>query len=168
MSPENMNHLIVILGVIAGIYVVMKLAGKVLKVVGIALVIGLAFYFWQGGSVDGLKEGAVKQVFKDTPISELMQKFCQEDKQDKARCMCIVTPVHNDLHTRLSAAELQEVDADPARRSEEIRTSLKNKKKDIRKCLINNKGKEYIMKLWGFMKNDQEGEEETPAPEATE
>jgi len=147
---ENMNPingLIVVTVLVAGGYMLFKVASRVLKVVGIALTCGLAWYFWQGGTVSGLKDESIKTVFKQAPLTALEDNLCLGQKADRIKCECIVQPVAQDLTARLTRKELSAVSASPEERVTELRKSMRNRRREIRQCLVNNKGGEFLQKF---------------------
>lgn len=146
MEPTNL--LIVGAVILIGGYILLKVASKIIKTVLTLALVGLAIYFWQGGTVDGLKSAGVKTLFnKKTTISGLLDQHCSAQKAEKVKCLCIAEPVYADLTSRLSGSDISAIDQDSDRVQEEIRTSLKNKQKEIRNCLVKNKGSQYMEAL---------------------
>ena len=152
-NPINMA--IAIGAVILVVYILMKVARTVLKFVLTIAIIALAWYFWQGGTVDGLKLKGVEQVFKDTSLSNMEEDLCQGEKADKLKCQCIVMPVKEDLESRFSQEEMQRMDTDEEIVKEEIARSIKNQQKEIRSCLVKEGGGKYMNLLKGILGNNQ-------------
>jgi hypothetical protein len=109
----------------------------------------LVVYFWQGGSVSDLKDKSVEALFKDATIETMLGQYCPAtaEEPDDVKCLCIVRPVHSDLTARFTEKEIREIDQDDARIQAEIRKSFSNKKKEIKNCLVKNKGSEYLDKM---------------------
>ena len=153
---ENPLNLLILIG--AGLLIITilwKVARSILKIGLTIIVLGLAWYFWQGGSIEGLKDEGVRQLFKKATIADMKEVYCEGEKAEKAKCLCIVTPVYEDLHQQYSASELREIDQNEDTRMEAIRESLKRNGKDVRQCLAENKGSQYLnllKHLWGEVK----------------
>jgi hypothetical protein len=141
------NGLIVVTALVAAGIILFRIASKVFKVVGIALVIGLSYYFWQGGTVSELKDESISGLFHNVPLQSLEDELCVGAKADRVKCDCIVEPVTQDLRERLSASQLAKASADPGQRVAELRASMRNRRKEIRQCLINNKGGDLLKKF---------------------
>ncbi len=129
------NILILILAAIGALYLIFKVGSKIIKTVGMVLILALAVFFWQGGTVDELKLKGVGTLFGDTHISDFEAKYCQGIKEDASMCDCVAQPVYQDLKARYSSGELSEIDLDKNRRKEAIKESLKNKQGEILRCL---------------------------------
>ena len=153
LTDNPQNTLIAVLVAVAIIFILFRVAKSVFKIVGTLLVLALAFYFWQGGTVAGLKDKGTQAIFKDANLSNMMQMHCQGDKADKAKCTCVIGPVFQDIHSRLSSTEISMANQDSERIESEIQTSMKNKKKEIRKCLVNNSGGQVLDQLKGILGN---------------
>ncbi len=150
MDIPPINGLITVLAIVGAAYLIFKVASKLLKAVGLILIVALGWFFWQGGTVDDLKAKGTNVIFGKTPLMELNSRYCEGDKAEKTKCECFVTPVNDDLRERLSLAEIKAADADPAKRLEELRKSMRNQNKAIKDCLIKNKGAKGVnqMKEW--------------------
>ncbi|MGB0521766.1 MAG: hypothetical protein ACPGJS_02340 [Flammeovirgaceae bacterium] len=164
MEPTfNISEIIPFILIIIAAIVVYKMAKSLLKAVGFALVIGLGWFFWQGGTVDELqqkadkvKAGGVKLYFKNETISGMKSRFCTPERAEKFKCRCVITSVYNDLTTRFSEAELAKLDQNDELRLQEIRQSLKNQRKNIMDCGTEKEGKAFVDKMkWLF---EQTGE----------
>lgn len=155
---EPTNLLLLGVAVLVGGYLLFKIASKVLKTVLLLAIVGLVIYFWQGGTVDSLKDTSVRTLFnKRTTISGMMDQFCADEKAEKVKCLCIVQPVHADLTGRLSASQIAAIDQNSDQVQEEIRVSLGNQQKEIRNCLVKNKGSQYMEALKNFVGEVKEG-----------
>lgn len=152
------NGLIVMTAMVAAGIIVFRVAGRFLKIFGIALVVGLAYYFWQGGTVSGLKDESIFAIFHKAPLDALEDELCKAAKADRVKCDCIVEPVAEDLNNRLSAEDLRKADEDT--RVRELRTSMRNRRREIRQCLINNKGGDLLEKFANVVEDASSG----PAP----
>ncbi|MEM6262300.1 MAG: hypothetical protein AAGI38_07330 [Bacteroidota bacterium] len=144
ISPQTLNIIILVLAVIGAGFLLYKVAGAALRTVGVVIILGLVIYFWQGGTVDGLKGKGTEMLFKNTPIAQLEETFCAGEKATNAKCICMVQPVLEDLNARLSVDQIASVDQDADARLLEIRASMKNRQKEIRSCLIQKKGSKYL------------------------
>lgn len=158
---ENSNLIILILSAGAIIYILFKVAQKVLKAILVLAIAALAFYLWQGGSINELKGKGMEALIDQSSISRLEENNCEGDNSDKTKCLCIVGPIKEDLSSRLSISDMASIDLDKELVRKEIRISLKNKQKDIRKCIISKKGPEYwdgIKGAWEKLKDVVEKE----------
>ena len=151
ITENPQNSLIAVLVALALIFILFRVAKSIFKIVLSVVVLGLAFYFWQGGTVDGLKDKGTQAIFKDADLSNMMQVHCQEEKADKIKCECVIGPVFQDIHSRLSSSEIAQANQDPQRIEEEIQRSMKNEKKEIRRCLVNNSGGKVLDQLKGVL-----------------
>ncbi|MEM6628051.1 MAG: hypothetical protein AAF694_00185 [Bacteroidota bacterium] len=151
LTDNPTNSIIAIAVVIALVYIFFRVAKSAIKLILTVIVLGLAFYFWQGGTVDGLKDKGTQALFKDADLSNMMQIHCQDEKADKVKCTCVIGPVFQDIHSRLSTSEISQANQDPERIEEEIQTSMRNKRKEIRKCLVNNSGGKVLDQLKGVL-----------------
>ncbi|MFK7969795.1 MAG: hypothetical protein AB8F95_05480 [Bacteroidia bacterium] len=140
--------IIFILAIIGGIWVVVKIGGKIIKTVVVLAIIALALYlFVFGGSISDLKKGGTKLIFSGATLSGLEERYCVEGKEEKYKCECIVQPVAADLKARLSRSEMARIDEDRSDIYDELHTSMRNKRKEINDCLIKNKGAKGVSKL---------------------
>lgn len=147
VAQHPLNALIALAAISLILFILVRIARTVVKLVLTLIVLGLAWYFWQGGTVQGLTDKAVDQIFKETTLTTMESDLCQGPMADKGNCRCIVYPVSQDISSRLSAREMAEFDQDPERVREEIKKSIKNKQKEIRKCLIDEPGQRYLEEL---------------------
>lgn len=147
---ENTNLIILFLSGAAIVFILFKVAQKVVKTVLTLAILALAFYFWQGGTVEGLKGKGIQTLIRQSSLTNLEANNCEGEKADKTRCLCIIQPLKEDLEARLSYSEMQEIDKDKERVKVEIAKSLGNKQKEIRNCIISKKGPEYWNGIKGF------------------
>ena len=140
--------IIFVLAIIGGIWVVVKIGGKIIKTVAVLAIIALAIYlFVFGGSISDLKQQGTKLMFAGATLSGLEERYCSNGKEEKYKCECIARPVAADLKSRFSEAEMAEIDKDKSRKFEELHTSMRNKRKEINNCLIKNKGAKGVQDL---------------------
>jgi len=153
LSENPVNLAIVAAAFLVIIYILFKVASSIFKFILVAGVIGLAYYFWQGGTVDELKDSGIEVIFKDANLSNMKAIHCDGTDSDRAKCTCIIEPIYDDLHERLSREEIARINASADAVKEELRKSMKRQRKDIRKCLIDNQGGKLIDQLKGFLTN---------------
>ena len=134
-SIPPVNLIILALAVIGALYLIFKVGSKVIKALGLILILALAIFFWQGGTVDELKLKGIGAMFGDTPVAEMEAKYCQNEKEEGNMCQCVVMPVLQDLDARYSRSELADLDKDNDARKEAIKESMKNKQKEILGCM---------------------------------
>jgi hypothetical protein len=140
--------IIFILAIIGGIWVVVKIGGKIIKTVVVLAIIALAAYlFLFDGSISDLKRGGTKLMFSGATLSGLEERYCSLGKEEKYKCECIARPVAEDLKRRLTEEQMREIDRDKSRIYDELHTSMGNKRKEINDCLIKNKGAEGVQNL---------------------
>lgn len=151
LSENPINIAITVGAIILVIFILFRVAKTLLKVVLVVVVLGLAYYFWQGGTVSGLKDAGIDLVFKDANLSDMREKLCEGEKADKAKCSCIVEEVHRDVEVRLSEDEIAQANQDKAKIREEIRKSMKGRKKEILDCLKQNQGEKYMKLFQGLL-----------------
>ena len=130
------NIIILVLAAIGAIYLIFKVGSKIIKTVGLILILALGVFLWQGGTVDDLKLKGIGTLFGDTPISQFESKYCGGDSQDdRTMCDCVAQPIYQDLKSRYSSGELSALDLDKSKRKEAIKESMKNKQGEIFSCL---------------------------------
>jgi energy-coupling factor transporter transmembrane protein EcfT len=140
--------IIFVLAIIGGIWVVVKIGGKIIKTVVVLAIIGLAVYlFVFGGSISDLKRGGTRLIFAGATLSGLEERYCSLGKEEKYKSECIARPVAQDLKSRLTAAEMRDIDKDKDKIYRELHTSMGNKRKEINDCLIKNKGAKGVQSL---------------------
>ncbi len=135
------------------IYILFRVASSIFKLILVAGVIGLAYYFWQGGTVDELKDSGIEVIFKDANLSNMKAIHCDGTDSDRTKCTCIVEPVYDDIYQRLTREEIARINTSDDAVKEELRKSMKRQRKEIRKCLIDNKGSKLIDQLKNFLTN---------------
>ncbi|MEZ4686116.1 MAG: hypothetical protein R3B47_08640 [Bacteroidia bacterium] len=147
-SLDITQLIIFVLAIIGGIWVVVKIGGKIIKTVVVLAIIALALYlFVFGGSISDLKQSGTRLLFSGATLSGLEERYCGLGKEDKYKCECIARPVAEDLKGRLSEAEMREIDRDKDRIFEELHISMGNRRKEINDCLIKNKGARGVQNL---------------------
>lgn len=129
------NIIILILAGIGALYLILKVGSKIIKTVGLVLILAVGVFLWQGGTVDELKLKGIGTVFGNTPISQFESKYCGGEKEDRSMCDCVAQPIYQDLKSRYSSGELSTLDLDKNKRKEAIKESLKNKQGEILSCL---------------------------------
>lgn len=129
------NILILILAGIGALYLIFKVGSKVIKTVGLILILAAGIFLWRGGTVDELKLKGIGTLFGNTEISQFEAKYCEGAKEDRSMCDCVAQPIYQDLKSRYSSGELSALDLDKNRRKEAIKESMKNKQGEILSCL---------------------------------
>lgn len=129
------NIAILVLAGIGALYLIFKVGSKIIKTVGLILILALGIFFWQGGTMDELKLKGIGTLFGDTPISQFEDKYCAAEKEDRSMCDCVARPIYQDLKSRYSSGELSALDLDKKGRKEAIKESMKNKQAEILSCL---------------------------------
>lgn len=143
----NFNMIIMIAaGVVIGL-ILFKVAQRILKTVLILAVVGLAYFFWQGGTVDELGQESIDLFFKESSVARMVSVNCPDEKAEKAKCDCVVIPTQEDLQDRFSRSEIRDLDQNWDDLKREIGKSMKENQNEIRKCLVNNHGKKYVEKF---------------------
>lgn len=133
MAFDQSTLITVIIGIVA-IYILVKVASRIMKVIAIAIIIGLGWYFYQGNSFDDLKGDTLGFLVGNTKIEDYPTKFCAEDKKDNFRCACIANPVYLDLKSRLSDAQIAELENNKEAKMAEIKQSILNRQAEIKAC----------------------------------
>lgn len=141
--------IILIAAAVLGIFILFKVAQKILKAVLIIAVIALAFYFWQGGSIDDLGTRGANALFKGKSLTEMVEHNCPPEEANSLKCQCVITPVMEDLEAQYSPSELSSMEADKQKREAVIKESLAKNQQEIRDCIVNKKGPEYWEGLKG-------------------
>ena len=161
MEIANTNTLILILAGLAVVFILFKIAQKIIKFVLIAAIVGLVIYFWQGGSVASLKGAGVRSLFGDSNIQTMMDDHCSGEKAERVKCSCIVEPVYQDLTQRLTPTEITEANTNAQRMEKELEKSISSLQKEISLCLTKEKGTDYLNKLNGFWNKVKEAAQES-------
>ncbi len=145
MEPFSTEAIVMALLAIVAIYLVFRLFRFLLKFLAL-LAIGLAVFliFFNG---QGLEEAGMKALLGEGSISEMKKKLCQDDTPESYQCDCIATPVFDDLNSRFTKAQLREMEKSPEKIRDEIKASLKNRKTDIKNCIVQKKGSGFWQKL---------------------
>ena len=147
----DQNTLIIGIAAVVILYILLKIASKVIRLIGVIAVVALGYFFWNGGTVDDLKEEVVQALFKEQDINQLLSTYCEGSKADGFKCECIVKPVYEDLTSRLSAEEIAALANDEQARIAQIRQSMRNQGSTIRSCIVKEKGGEYWDKVKGVI-----------------
>ncbi len=145
----DQNTLILVVAGVIILAILIKIASKILKFVGVILVIAFGYFFWQGGSIEDLKDMSVKGLFKEKDVTQLVNTYCNGTEDNSIKCDCLAKPIYEDLSSRLSAEELQALANNEEERIAQIRQSFKNKGAEIRACMVKEKGGAYWEKMKG-------------------
>lgn len=145
----DQNTLILAVAAIVVLYILFKIASRILKLVGIFLVIAFGYYFWNGGTAEELKEMGVQTLFKEADVTKLVDTYCSDGQENSLKCDCLAKPIYQDLTSRLSAEQLQSLATNEEERIRQIRQSFRNKGSEIRACFVKEKGGAYWDKLKG-------------------
>jgi hypothetical protein len=144
------QNTIILMGCAAlAVYVLLKVASKLLRGGLLVAIVLLGAYFWNGGTVDDLKELGTHALFRERDLTRLIDRYCDGSKENSLKCDCIVRPVQADLLSRFSEAELLAMANDEEARIEAIRQSMRNQREAIRACVVKEKGGDY----WDRIKN---------------
>ncbi len=133
MAFDQNTLILVIVGIIA-FYILVKVASRALKVIAIVLIAGLVWYFYQGNTIDDLKGDALGFLVGNAKIEDYPTKFCAEDKKENFRCACIANPVYLDLKSRLSDAQIADLENNKEAKMAEIKQSILNRQEEIKAC----------------------------------
>lgn len=133
------------------LWILFKIAKKTIKLLAFAILIGMGFYWFSGGTNIGLTD----KFFKDASTLNELPLICKEDVEGlkEIKCDCIVQPVYKDLKIRLDKDRLKEVEADPELFKAELRKSLRNRRKEIKECVLKDKGPEIANKIGDAIDN---------------
>jgi len=153
---SNLNLIILVAAGVAIGLIAFRVAQRILKFALIAAVLGLAIFFWRGGTVDELGQESIGLFFKESRIDDMMAVNCPEKKIDRAKCDCVVIPVYKDLKSNFTVEEQDELSEDWELLRREIGKSMKANQEDIRQCLVQNHGKKYVDKLSDFINDFNE------------
>ena len=164
MELTNTNTLILIIAGLAVVFILFKIAQKIIKFVLLAVIIGLAIFFWQGGTVSDLKGAGVNSLFGDSNMQTMMDDHCAGEKAERVKCSCIIEPVYQDLSNRLSASEIAEANRNPDRMEAELHKSVSALQKEISLCLTKEKGTDYLKKLNGLWDKLKDAANENTSP----
>ncbi len=139
MTANILIALVVALGLILLIF---KFAAKtVVKVVGLLLVLGIAllYIFLFAGNSD--KDLKFSQVLTEYTIDDLHGAYCKDtaNKADSLKCVCIIQPLHDDLHSRFNDSEIEQMRKKRIKFAAELVKSYQNKKDVVKQKLKENK-----------------------------
>lgn len=135
----------VMVGVISLIVIsiLSKISKSLFRVAGLAFV-GLAIYaLVSGRSIGNMVAPTVDKIFERNNIVELNAKFCQEDRQDRTICECIVGPIYNDVESRIGTRRLSNMVNKPEELKQETLNSIEFVRPSINSCIAA-KGKDKI------------------------
>lgn len=130
----DQNTLILVVVAIVALYILVKVASRILKVIAIVVIAGLGWYFYQGNSFDDLKGDALRVLVGNTKIEDYPTKFCTEEKKDNFKCACIAQPIYLDMKSRLSDTEIANLENDREAKMAEIKQSILNRQAEIKAC----------------------------------
>lgn len=135
----------VLVGVISLIVIsILSRISKSLFRVGGLFLVGLAVYaLVSGRSIGNMLAPTVDKIFERNNIVELHQKFCQEDRQDRTICECIVGPLYKDIESRIGTRRLNALVSKPDELKNETLQSLDFVKPNINSCIAD-KGKDKV------------------------
>lgn len=164
-SAINTQSLLAIgIGIVLAV-LIFKVIKSVLRAVGLVILVAIALYFWQGGTMQGLTEKSkgIKETAVNTtltaylkvnkvPISELKNTFCADNAEDLAKCSCVVEPIYQDLIGRLSQDELAQLEQNKELKLREIRNSINNQMASIRNCSTSKGGDQFKSTVQWLMK----------------
>ncbi|MFT6961626.1 MAG: hypothetical protein ACJAWV_001341 [Flammeovirgaceae bacterium] len=150
MALDQNTLILFIVGIVA-LYILIRVASRVMKVIAIVLIAGLFWYFYQGNSIDDLKGDALGFLIGNAKIEDYPTKFCAESKKDNFRCACIAQPVYLDLKSRLSDAQIADLENDKEAKMVEIKQSILNRQEEIKAC-GGEKNKVLTDKIMAFVK----------------
>lgn len=145
----DQNTLILIGAGALVLYILIKIASRLLKLAGIFIVIALGYFFWNGGTADELQGMGVQALFDESDVTKLVETYCSGGQANSLKCDCLARPIQEDLTSRLSAAELSALAGNEAERIRQIRQSFRNKGAEIRACMVKEKGGDAWDKIKG-------------------
>lgn len=140
---------------IAAFWIFTKIAGAILKVLLFAAFLLFGYLYFFGGSIEDVVEPGLEQMFKNNTLDELMVKHCDPEKMDALKCQCVITPVYEDLHKRFNVEQLEELNRDQERMTEEVLRSFGNTKDDMTTCAKDKQS--GLLKVFGVLKNIIQG-----------
>lgn len=132
--------IIIVIAIIVLIIAIKFIAKAVIKITAVAAIIAglLIFLFLRiGHNPNDVNFG---EVITQYSISDLEQIYCnnQESKSDSLKCVCIIQPISNDLNSRFSKEELNELEKHRIKFAAELIKSINNKKNIIKTKLKKN------------------------------
>lgn len=130
----TLENIIILAVLILLAFVVIRFLTKILaKLIAFAIVAALIIYvlfYWNGGLIN---------IGKDTfIIYDLEEKYCEE-KMDTVKCNCIIQPLKEDIESKYTAEELDEIKNDRSESLEILMNSIRENQESIKECLQENK-----------------------------
>lgn len=135
----------VLVGVISLIVIsiLSRISKSLFRVAGLVFV-GLALYAMVSGrSIGNMLAPTVDKIFERNNIVQLHEKFCQEDRQDRTICECIVGPIYKDVESRIGTRRLTGLVNKPDELKQETLNSLEFVKPSINACIAD-KGRDKV------------------------
>lgn len=135
----------VLVGVISLIVIsiLSRISKSLFRVAGLVFV-GLAIYAMVSGrSIGNMLAPTVDKIFERNNIVQLHEKFCQEDRQDRTICECIVGPIYKDVESRIGTRRLTGLVNKPDELKQETLNSLEFVKPSINACIAD-KGRDKV------------------------
>ncbi len=151
ISSDQINLLLIGVGVVVGLFILFRVASTLLKGVFILAIVALVIYLWQGGTVKTLPEESIGLLFKKSSLTEMVQVNCPPSKAEKLTCDCVVPVVYQDITARLSTQAQSDVEGDWPSLKQEILVSIKAQKQPIRQCFVREGGGDILRvldKIW--------------------
>ena len=140
MVEINNDTLILIVGLIFGVFII-KLLGKfVFRLIGVlvlAVLVSTYAYFYTDFFVKHKENKVVQAVEKKIDIVSVIQyqkEHCQGvllTKNDSVTCECIINPIVEDIKERFTAEEIEALEKNKPVYLKEILESLKKNQKEI-------------------------------------
>lgn len=121
---------------------ILKFVGKtIVKVIGLLVVLaGAALYIFL---VFGNPEKDIKfaEVLTEYTIDDLHLAYCSDtgNRVDSLKCVCIIQPLHDDIHANYSPAEIEEMKNKRIKFAGVLFKAYQNQKEKIKQKLKENK-----------------------------
>jgi len=145
------NVIIVIVGVIALFIIIKFIAKTIFKLVLAAIIIAALalFLFLKVGNSS--KEINYGEIVMSYSIADLENAYCDSgNKSDSLKCVCIIKPISDDLHSTYNSEELDDLQKHRIKFAAAIVKAFNNKKEVIKLKLKENNAD----KLFLDFKND--------------
>ena len=149
--------IIIIIVAIIAIFLIIKFAKAIIKIVGTIVVVGgIAAYIYFGTDLIN-KNTEIDRIIEDISIENIKVTYCtgEMSHSDSIKCECIIMPLYDDLTSRFSNEKLNDLPKNKLKFASELLKSFNNKKLIIKKKL---KEKNAVHLLKDFKNELKSGE----------
>jgi hypothetical protein len=143
MSTNLIVIIVAIVIILILLKYVTKTAVKIAAIVVVLVGLGLFIFLKAGHTADDIN---FSDAVTEYSISDLKQIYCESkaNKSDSLKCICIIQPISEDLSSRFTQEELDDLEKHRLKFAKELIKSINNKKDIIKAKLKENNANELL------------------------